>query len=342
MPAAFPLPPITTGLDSLPSDHPTPPRPPSPSPAMQTLRQLAARRRLRHRACRSPPLAAEPLLRPGDRVAIVGDSITEQKLYSKYMECYLLACSGVPDVKVLQFGWSGETAGGFANRVENDLAAFQPTVVTLCYGMNDGGYQPWRTEIGTTYEANMRNVPEEARCDSKVRTIVVGSPGAVDQRVLPARPDAGRATRRTRPTTTTSPICATSTRSWPRSTSSRSPTSMTRCIDTMKKAQAALGRNYDVCGGDGFHPGPQRPAHHGLRVSEGPAAATARSARSRSTSRTNKATAERGHKICRRTASEGARSKARAGRSASKATARPRAARAASLPSCRSMRISTA
>ncbi|NDD90801.1 hypothetical protein EBZ37_01770, partial [bacterium] len=78
-------------------------------------------------------------VKPGSRVAIVGDSITEQKLYSKFMECYLLASSGVPDVKVMQFGWGGERAGGFANRAANDLSVFRPTLATLCYGMNDGG-----------------------------------------------------------------------------------------------------------------------------------------------------------------------------------------------------------
>ena len=103
-------------------------------------------------------LCAESAVVPAARVAIVGDSITEQKLYSKFLESYLLACSGVPDVKVMQFGWSGERADGFANRAENDLATFRPTVVTLCYGMNDGGYQPWKPEIGAGYERNMRNV----------------------------------------------------------------------------------------------------------------------------------------------------------------------------------------
>ena len=34
---------------------------------------------------------------PGSRVAIIGDSITEQKLYSKFMEAYLVASAGVPD-----------------------------------------------------------------------------------------------------------------------------------------------------------------------------------------------------------------------------------------------------
>src|SRR5262245_14536475 len=123
--------------------------------------------------------AAEPVLKPGDRVAIVGDSITEQKLYSKYVEAYLLACSGVPDVKVFQFGWSGETASGFAARLENDLAVFKPTVATLCYGMNDGGYQPWKDAIGANYEGNMRKVLKGLEA-AGVKSVVVGSPGAVD------------------------------------------------------------------------------------------------------------------------------------------------------------------
>jgi lysophospholipase L1-like esterase len=125
------------------------------------------------------PIWAQSVIQQGARVAIIGDSITEQKLYSNYVECYLLACSGVPDVKVMQFGWSGERADGFAARAENDLVGFKPTVATLCYGMNDGGYQPWKDEIGVVYERNMRSVLERlARVG--VEKIVIGSPGAVD------------------------------------------------------------------------------------------------------------------------------------------------------------------
>ena len=42
--------------------------------------------------------AKEPValtLKKGDRLAIVGDSITEQKLYSRYMEDYLAACVSI-------------------------------------------------------------------------------------------------------------------------------------------------------------------------------------------------------------------------------------------------------
>jgi len=46
-------------------------------------------------------------LPPNARVAILGDSITEQKLYSKFIETYLFACAGRPDVKCFQFGKRG-------------------------------------------------------------------------------------------------------------------------------------------------------------------------------------------------------------------------------------------
>jgi hypothetical protein len=34
------------------------------------------------------------ILKKGQRIAIVGDSITEQKLYSKFIELYLTSCPG--------------------------------------------------------------------------------------------------------------------------------------------------------------------------------------------------------------------------------------------------------
>ena len=119
------------------------------------------------------------LLPPDARLAIVGDSITEQKVYSKIIETYLLACAGRTDIKCFQFGWSGETAGGFALREENDLSVFGPTVITLCYGMNDGRYVPYAENIGADYEKYMRMVLTKAAALG-VTVIVVGSPGAVD------------------------------------------------------------------------------------------------------------------------------------------------------------------
>lgn len=125
------------------------------------------------------PVRAGSLLPPGARVAVIGDSITEQKLYSKYIEAYLLACTGRTDVRVFQFGWSGERAGGFAARLENDLSVFRPNVATTCYGMNDGSYTPYAPQIGMEYEKNMRLVLNGLKA-AGVQVIAVGSPGAVD------------------------------------------------------------------------------------------------------------------------------------------------------------------
>ncbi|MDG2383030.1 MAG: DUF1080 domain-containing protein [Pirellulaceae bacterium] len=122
---------------------------------------------------------AEPLvLEKGDRLAIVGDSITEQKLYSKFMDAYLLACYPDLEIQSFQFGWGGERAPGFAGRMENDLVPWKPDVVTTCYGMNDGSYRKYTDQIGKTYEEGMRKIVE--RMKKAGATVVVGSPGVVD------------------------------------------------------------------------------------------------------------------------------------------------------------------
>lgn len=204
------------------------------------------------------PTAAQaqqaPALVPGSRVAIVGDSITEQKLYSKYIEAYLLACSGVPDVKVFQFGWSGERAGGFAARLENDLSVFHPTIVTLCYGMNDGGYQPYKKEIGAEYEGHMRNVLQQLS-SLGVKTVAVGSPGAVDFRFFRPGQKLGEL-----PAVEAYNDNLAHLRDIDKQLAAEHQQRFANVhdamIETMKRAQAALGEGYDVCGRDGFHPGP--------------------------------------------------------------------------------------
>ena len=59
---------------------------------------------------------AVPAIPANAKVAIVGDSITEQKLYSNFIETYLLACAGCGDVHCMQFGWGGERAVGLEAR----------------------------------------------------------------------------------------------------------------------------------------------------------------------------------------------------------------------------------
>jgi lysophospholipase L1-like esterase len=119
------------------------------------------------------------LIKPGDHVAICGDSITEQRIYSRYIAEYLLACSGVPDLDVAQFGWSGETAQGFALRLDKSLAWYKPTVATMLYGMNDGRYIAFSDDAGNVYRDNMGKCLDSLK-GLGARSVLVSSPGAVD------------------------------------------------------------------------------------------------------------------------------------------------------------------
>lgn len=189
------------------------------------------------------------LLIDNARVAIIGDSITEQKLYSKYIETYLLACTGRKDIRCFQFGWGGETAGGFKQRLENDLSVFSPTVATTCYGMNDGRYVPFAEAVGKDYEANMRAVVTGMQRVG-VKSIVVGTPGAVDTRYFVK---AGASADQYNDSLARLGGLG-------HKLSGEFHTGFAdvhrEMTEAMTKAKAALGADYDVCGRDGVHPGP--------------------------------------------------------------------------------------
>jgi lysophospholipase L1-like esterase len=123
------------------------------------------------------PETSRPVLLHGDRLAICGDSITEQKMYSRIMEDYLTMCAPELEVTVRQYGWSGERAPGFLARMTNDCLRFKPTVATTCYGMNDHEYRPYEERIGQTYRESSTAVVEAFKANG-VR-VVQGSPGCV-------------------------------------------------------------------------------------------------------------------------------------------------------------------
>jgi hypothetical protein len=119
------------------------------------------------------------LLQRGDRLAIIGDSITEQRMYSRIIETYLTVC--VPELKITtrQFGWSGETAEGLRHRMTNDCLRFQPTIATLNYGMNDHRYRSYDEANGHWYSNNYAAVAMSLK--NHGARVVLGSPGAIGQ-----------------------------------------------------------------------------------------------------------------------------------------------------------------
>ncbi|MDF3058507.1 MAG: GDSL-like Lipase/Acylhydrolase [Rariglobus sp.] len=126
-----------------------------------------------------PGVARASALKAGDVVAIGGDSITQQRIYSVFVESYLLACQPAADLQALQLGWGGEKAGGFNGRIETDVLPFAPSVVTTCYGMNDGRYEAVTDAVIAEYRSATQATVRKLK-RAGVRLIVVGSPGAVD------------------------------------------------------------------------------------------------------------------------------------------------------------------
>lgn len=114
----------------------------------------------------------------GDRIVFLGDSITEQRLYTNYVESYLASRFPKLGLSFWNAGWGGDTAPGGVKRLARDVLSLKPTLVTVCYGMNDGRYTTPKPEIAADYEAGMRELLAQLKAAGC--QVVVLTPGVVD------------------------------------------------------------------------------------------------------------------------------------------------------------------
>lgn len=196
----------------------------------------------------SATYAAEPQLRQGDLVAVIGDSITEQRLYSLYIEDYLLMCQPALDLRASQFGWGGETAPGFAGRMANDMLRFGANVATTCFGMNDGGYSPLDPPKGQRYSDGQKSIVRQLK-QAGVRCIVVGSPGCVDADTF-----GGHNAERAQMYNQTLAALRDIAKQVAEAEGVVFANVFDPMVDVMTKAKVKYGREYHVGGGDGVHP----------------------------------------------------------------------------------------
>lgn len=186
-------------------------------------------------------------LKSGDLVAICGDSITEQKLYSFFMEEYLLMCQPAPDLQAMQFGWGGETSWGFLGRMKNDVLPFKPTVATTCYGMNDGGYKAIAPDVVDKYRKAMQDIVTTFK-EGGVRFLVLGSPGVVDSVTY----------KRNDPKIYNETLAGLGKIAKEVADANGAAFADLNgvMLEVMEKAKAKYGAAYDVAGKDGVHPSP--------------------------------------------------------------------------------------
>lgn len=108
---------------------------------------------------RSPQPNPVPFtLSQGDRLLLIGDSITEANRHSRILETYLAVCAPELEVEVRNVGKGGETAEGFLQRIESECLTYQPTAATICYGMNDAGYLDHNRASADEFSAASRRI----------------------------------------------------------------------------------------------------------------------------------------------------------------------------------------
>ncbi|MGO9112351.1 MAG: SGNH/GDSL hydrolase family protein [Thermoguttaceae bacterium] len=122
--------------------------------------------------------------RDGDHVVFLGDSITEQKLYTTYIEAYTLTRFPQEQFTFRNVGWGGDTAWLrqrahpdegklFAAKEDEqqkmveksvgaglarDVLPLKPTAVTVDFGMNDHAYTKFREDIFRAYSRSQAEI----------------------------------------------------------------------------------------------------------------------------------------------------------------------------------------
>jgi lysophospholipase L1-like esterase len=102
-------------------------------------------------------------LHDNDTVVFYGDSITEQRLYTTFVETFVATRYPRLNIHFVNAGWGGENApggnGGNADtRLTRDVIPYKPTVMTVMLGMNDGGYVALNDERFNRYKAGMEHI----------------------------------------------------------------------------------------------------------------------------------------------------------------------------------------
>ncbi|HMF74173.1 MAG TPA: SGNH/GDSL hydrolase family protein [Bryobacteraceae bacterium] len=144
----------------------------------------------------APPPAETFYLHTNDTVVFYGDSITEQRLYSMLTELYAVTRYPKLNVRFVHSGWGGDRVTGGSGgpidvRLNRDVLAYHPTVMTIMLGMNDGGYATHVPANDETFFAGYKHIVESMRRSIPALRITAIDPSPFDDvtRPLTLQPD---------------------------------------------------------------------------------------------------------------------------------------------------------
>lgn len=129
-------------------------------------------------------------LHPNDRVVFYGDSITQQGLYTGFIETYVLTRFPGLNVRFVNSGWSGDwVVGGGGGKIDERLArdviAEKVTVATFMVGMNDAGYQDFDQAFFDVYAKGYQHLLDTVRQALPTLRIILLQPSPFDDVTRP-------------------------------------------------------------------------------------------------------------------------------------------------------------
>ncbi|HXA48926.1 MAG TPA: SGNH/GDSL hydrolase family protein [Candidatus Acidoferrum sp.] len=114
-------------------------------------------------------LAAQDFaLRDGDRVVFYGDSITDQRLYTTFAETFVVTRFPKLNVSFIHSGWGGDRVNGGGGgpidvRLWRDVLPYNPTVMTIMLGMNDGRYRAYDQATFDEFATGFKHIIDVAK-----------------------------------------------------------------------------------------------------------------------------------------------------------------------------------
>jgi lysophospholipase L1-like esterase len=130
-------------------------------------------------------------VRDGDHILFYGDSITDQRNYTMAIETFILTRYPKMHVQYTNSGWGGDRVSGGGGgaidlRLQRDVTAYKPTVVTIMLGMNDGGYKTATEASDKTFFDGFRHIHDVLKQSDPQARITAIEPSPYDDVTRPS------------------------------------------------------------------------------------------------------------------------------------------------------------
>jgi lysophospholipase L1-like esterase len=124
-------------------------------------------------------------IKEGDRIVFYGDSITDQRLYTTFVETYIVTRFPALNVSFVHSGWGGDrvtggSGGPIDHRLARDVFAYKPSVVTVMLGMNDASYRAFDQKIFDVYSKGYEHLVQSLKSNVPGVRITLIQPSPYD------------------------------------------------------------------------------------------------------------------------------------------------------------------